>query len=158
MPFFGPEIKPPTPYFRRSRDKSAPRPAAVSPYFAGFPREAEGLAEAVAERRNLFFLDRLSPTLETRMAARPAMGQWFSQAPQPMQRSGMTRGRPKVTLRPLDEVVGASSAMMALGETGQTSSQTRQGFPMAHGRHRPRSTKAVPILMGGESFVPVLCF
>jgi hypothetical protein len=37
---------------------------------------------------------------------------------------------------------------MALGLTGQFSWQTMQGLFMAQGRQRPRSTKAVPILMG----------
>ena len=38
--------------------------------------------------------------------------------------------------------------VMALGLTGQFSWQTMQGVPMAQGRQRPRSMKAVPILIG----------
>ena len=37
---------------------------------------------------------------------------------------------------------------MALGLTGQFSWQTMQGIPMAQGRQRPLSMKAVPILTG----------
>ncbi len=44
-----------------------------------------------------------------------------------------------------------SRVKMALGLTGQFSWQTMQGLSMAQGRHRPRSMKAVPILIGPRS-------
>ena len=53
-----------------------------------------------------------------------------------------------VSFEPLLTVLKISLVLMALGLTGQFSWQTMQGLSMAHGRQRPRSMKAVPILIG----------
>ena len=82
------------------------------------------------------------------MAATSPTGQRFSQMPQPVQRWGSTIGRCRRTGRPSRPGSSTSSNQMALGSVGHISSQTMHGMPMAHGRQRPRSTKAVPMRTG----------
>jgi ubiquinone/menaquinone biosynthesis C-methylase UbiE len=101
--------------------------------------------------RRVFVSDRDSPTEETRMAALSFTGQMCSQAPQPVHRSARMTGLLSVRGSPSTST-SITDRVMALGETGQNSSQTIHGVSIAHGRQRPLSTKAVPIFNGPPSF------
>src|SRR5206468_1342165 len=92
---------------------------------------------STSESRSERSLLRDSPIAVTYTAGSSLTGHSCSQMPQPMHLTGSMYGRLSCIVAPHRSVTSTLRVKMALGLTGQTSSQTTQLVSIAQGRQRP---------------------